>query len=107
MIRTLEYGDWRIENDNYQVYYQQTHVKLTRVGFKLLRTLMNNQPNVVLRSELEKVIWGDDPPDSDALRSHLFALRKAISAVSSDTQIETVHGIGFRLRTTSQDASPS
>ncbi len=104
VVDAIELGGWRIENGNYRAFYANTPVKLTRIGFKLLRTLVANQPNVVLRSEMERVIWGDDPPDSDALRSHVFALRKAISKVTSDTRIETVHGIGFRLIMANQEA---
>jgi DNA-binding response OmpR family regulator len=45
---------------------------------KLLTILMRASPRVVSRQQLEHEVWGDVLPDSDALRSHLYALRRAI-----------------------------
>ena len=56
-----------------------------------------NSPRVVSRSEVEREIWGDLPPDSDALRSHVYTLRKAVDKPFAATLIHTVHGAGFRF----------
>ena len=42
-------------------------------------------------------LWKDDPPDSDALRTHLHGLRKVIDRPYPSPLIHTVHGIGYRL----------
>ena len=52
---------------------------------------------VVKRHELEHLLWNDDPPDSDALRTHLHSLRKAIDKPFPIPLLRTVHGIGYRL----------
>ena len=49
------------------------------------------------RSELERVLWPDLPPDSDALRTHIHGLRQAVDRPFSSPLIETVRGIGYRL----------
>jgi DNA-binding response OmpR family regulator len=36
-------------------------------------------------------------PGSDALRSHIYALRNAIDKPFKNPLLETVHGIGYRL----------
>ena len=97
VLEQIEVGPWRIEVNNFQLFYKEEAIKTTNVGFKIFRELLTKHPNVVLRSDLEKVIWQGEPPHSDALRSHIFTLRKALSAVCENTRIETVHSIGFRL----------
>jgi DNA-binding winged helix-turn-helix (wHTH) protein len=52
----------------------------------------------VSREAIEREVWGDEPPDSDALRSHLYALRKAIDKPFAAELIETIPGRGFRIR---------
>jgi DNA-binding response OmpR family regulator len=59
---------------------------------------MEASPKVVSRKELENCLWGEMPPDSDVLRSHMYTLRKKIDKPFDHAMIETVHGVGFRLR---------
>jgi DNA-binding winged helix-turn-helix (wHTH) protein len=59
---------------------------------------MRESPNVVTREGLERALWGDDVPDSDALRSHLYNLRRLVDRGFEPELIETVAGVGFRIR---------
>lgn len=70
---------------------------LTPIGLKLLTALMRASPRVVTRQQLEREVWGDLPPDSDALRSHLYTLRKVIDKPFSRTLLHTIAGVGYRL----------
>ena len=70
---------------------------LSRAGERMLEVLMRRYPNVIKREELEQVLWGDDPPDTDALRSHVYALRNAIDKPFEHKMLETVHRFGYRL----------
>jgi DNA-binding response OmpR family regulator len=72
-------------------------LNLSPTGMKILILLIMESPNVVERSAVEKVIWDDLPPDSDALRSHLYNLRKVVDKPYSHSLIHTVHSRGFRL----------
>ena len=58
---------------------------------------MRSPGRVVTRQEFEKALWGDTPPDSDALRSHVHAVRMAIDKPFDVQLLQTVHGIGYRL----------
>jgi len=54
----------------------------------------------VSRETIEHELWGEDAPDSDALRSHVYILRKALDKPfepDDATMIRTVKGVGFRL----------
>ncbi len=72
-------------------------ISLTPIGIKLLSALMRASPNVISRRELEKEIWPDEPPNSDALRSHLYTLRKAIDKPFPEQLLKTLPGSGFQL----------
>ena len=78
-------------------------LNLSPTGMKILILLTTESPNVVDRSAVEKVIWDDLPPDSDALRSHLYNLRKVVDKPYSHSLIHTVHSTGFRLSDESAD----
>jgi DNA-binding response OmpR family regulator len=72
-------------------------VRLSRKCLSLLETLMRAPNRVHTRTELEQVVWGDEQPQSDTLRSHMHMLRRALTDARGFSPIETVHGIGYRF----------
>ena len=72
-------------------------IKLMPIGLKLLLVLMRASPRIVSRQQLEREVWGDVLPDSDTLRSHLYALRKAIDKPFGRPLLHTVAGAGYRI----------
>lgn len=50
-------------------------IELTKNCTQILKILMQASPNVVSRNEIEETIWGDNLPNSDTLRSHIYLLR--------------------------------
>ena len=58
---------------------------------------MQKSPAVATREALEAALWGDAPPDSDSLRSHIHNLRQQIDKPFPRPLLHTVHGVGFRL----------
>ena len=72
-------------------------LQLTPTGYKLLAALLRDAPRVVSREALERELWGDDRPDSDALRTHIHALRTALDKPFEAPMLKTLPGIGYRL----------
>lgn len=73
-------------------------LKVTPSGLRILELLMRNSPAVVARSAIERAIWKDDPPESDAsLRGHIHNLRLAIDEPFERKLLTTIHGVGLRL----------
>ncbi len=72
-------------------------IKLNSIRLKILRLLMENTHRVVSRREMEAYIWGDDPTESDALRTHLSAIRQAIDKPFENKLLHTIHSVGYRL----------
>ena len=100
--QVLELGDLKFDTSAMQVARAEQAITLTPIGMRILHLLFRNSPHVVHRRDIEREIWGELPPDSDALRSHMYNLRKAIDKPFSYPLIHTVHNIGFRLSNESQ-----
>ncbi len=60
-------------------------LSLSPIALRLLGILMRESPRVVTRRDIEREIWGDELPESDTLRSHLYNLRKAVDRVVRQT----------------------
>lgn len=72
-------------------------LNLTKKGFEILSTLAEVHPAAMTRSELVARIWGDEWPDSDALRSHIYAVRQELDKPFQRPMLKTIHGVGFQL----------
>lgn len=93
----LEVEDLRLDTGTQQLSRAGKDIQLSPIGMKLLTILMRESPKVVSRQEIEREIWGDELPDSDTLRSHLYNLRKAVDKGFSARLVHTVHSAGYRL----------
>ena len=90
-------GDLTLDLSTLQVTRSGRPLVVTPIGLRLLTVLMRASPRVVSRTDLEREVWGDVPPDSDALRSHLYNLRKAIDRPFDHPLLHTVSARGYRL----------
>ena len=95
--KIMRVGNLEIDLGKMQVQRDGRFIELNRTCLKILAMLMQASPNVVSRKEIENELWSDMPPDSDALRSHIYKLRKAIDKPFNRHLIQTVHGIGYKL----------
>jgi len=90
-------GDLTLNRSTLLVHRGGRRVDLDPASMKLLQRLMEEAPCVVARDELETLLWADERPDGDALRSHLYRLRQAIDRPFDSPLIHTVHRIGYRI----------
>lgn len=94
---TISIGELVIDRGKRQVTRAGQAIDLSATDYAILWQLADAYPNAVSRNELVTKVWGDDFPDSDALRSHIYTLRKAVDKAFETAMIKTVHGIGFKL----------
>lgn len=95
--RVLEVGSLVYDPRTLTVRFEGANVKIPRKCLRLLELLMSNPGRVLTRQELEVEIWGDERETSDALRSHMHVMRRALRRAGGRDPIETVHGLGYRL----------
>jgi DNA-binding response OmpR family regulator len=91
-----EFGPLQFDGRTRVVLVAGQPVRLTRKSGQIVEALLRDPGRIVSREELESVLWGDEPPSPDALRSQMHLLRRALADAGFDG-IETVHGIGWRL----------
>ena len=96
--KVLTVGDLTMDLGTFEVIHQGRKVELNNTCISILKQLMEASPNVVSRKEMEHTLWGDMPPGSDVLRSHLYNLRKKIDKPFDSALIQTIHGVGFQLK---------
>ena len=89
--------DLRYDTGTLRVERAGRALALNRVGLRILREMMAASPRVVTRQQLEQVLWDGFSPEGSVLRSHIFALRKAIDLEGLAPLVHTVRGIGYRL----------
>ncbi len=95
--KLLRVGNLEIDFGKMQVQRAGRSIVLNRACLKILGMLMQASPNVVSRKKIEHALWSDMPPSSDALRSHIYTLRRAIDKPFKRHLIQNVHGIGYKL----------
>lgn len=91
-----QFGPLRLDSRRHQLHVEATEVHLTPKGWSIIELLLRDPGRVVPRAEIEHALWGDERPETDALRSQIHLLRKALVEAGFDG-IETVHGVGLRL----------
>lgn len=102
----LVYGDIKLDTGMHVAKRCGNELNLPPLSFKLLAALIRSAPNVLTREQMAFELWGDDPPMSDALRSHVHLLRQAIDKAFPDRKpmLINVQGIGYRLAARNEEA---
>jgi DNA-binding response OmpR family regulator len=95
--QTLSVGGLVLNFETREVSRDGQPIAVSPIGFQILHVLMRESPRLVTRARLEMEVWGDELPDSDALRSHLYTLRKSVDRPFPTPLIHTVQSAGYRI----------
>jgi len=95
--KTLSLGPLSIDRKRKRVLRDNSEINLHTMGYRILTILAESYPLVVSRSQLSQKLWGDDPTESDSLRSHIYQLRNLLDKPFKYPLLKTVHGVGFVL----------
>ncbi|MBW4601874.1 MAG: response regulator [Calothrix sp. FI2-JRJ7] len=96
----LEHGDLRLYRVNCEVTYRNEILTLTPKEYALLELFMRNSKRLFSCGMILEQLWSyDDVPSEEAVRTHIKGLRQKFKAAGAKTDlIETVYGIGYRLK---------
>lgn len=94
------WGNLRLNSSTYEVIYADQLLQLTPKEFALLELMVSNGRRVLSRAGIIERIWSlDEPPSEETVKSHIKSLRNKLkNAGAPDDFIETVHGLGYRLK---------
>ncbi len=94
----LQHGGLAIDPDARTARFQDKPIALTALEFSILRTLLA-RPGFVFTRELilDAAYAGNVHVADRTIDSHIRNIRAKMAAAGSDSVIETVHGVGFKL----------
>ncbi|PAX52728.1 response regulator [Brunnivagina elsteri] len=101
----LEWGKLRLDPTSCQVHYGTQLLSLTPKEYGLLELFLRNSRRVFSCGMILEHLWSyEDIPGEEAVRTHIKGLRQKLKAAgASGSLIETVYGIGYRLKLQEQD----
>lgn len=95
-----------VRPDHHEVHVDEHPVPVTRTEFRLL-VLLAQQPDQVVRKEvLAELLGSGRRMAPHAVESHVSRLRNKITAAGGPRLIESVRGVGYRLRTPDSRTRP-
>ena len=95
----LSFDNLRLDITTHEVFAGQQGVNLTRTEYAVLKILMQNPSQVIAKSVLLERISEDTPDCTDnSLKTHISHLRKKLLDIGGKEYIDTVWGIGFKLK---------
>ena len=96
----LSWQDLSLDTNTCKVTYENKSLKLTPKEYRLLELFLRNGNKLLSRSKILENLWSfEEPPDEDTVKAHIRRLRKKLTkAGASDDFIETVYGLGYRLK---------
>ena len=100
LSRILKFQDIVLDTYTHEVFVADKKVKLTRTEYAILKLLLQNPKQVVVKSILLDKISENTPDCTEgSLKMHISNLRKKLRDISGKDYIEAVWGIGFKMRT--------
>ncbi|MDX6674936.1 MAG: two-component system, OmpR family, response regulator [Solirubrobacteraceae bacterium] len=95
----LEVGTLRVDPATRRVWRRETEIEVSTKGFALLEILIGRPGAVVSRFDLLEGAWDNEYEHrSNVIDVHIRQLRERIDEPFGVRSIETVRGIGYRLR---------
>ncbi len=95
----LKHGELTLDTDRHRCLFRETEIELTVTEFALLQALLGLPGKVYSRGELVDRAYGYDHHVTErTIDSHVRRIRKKLADAGATDPIETVHGLGYRMR---------
>ena len=93
----IQIEDLKIDLDRHQVFSEGSVIDLTATEFKILSLFAHSPGRVFTRSILMDAVWGQEYYGIErTMDTHVSRLRRKLGQFGE--RIETVHGVGYRLK---------
>jgi DNA-binding response OmpR family regulator len=99
--QAVELADFSVDIQKRIVFHENNEIDLTRKEFDILSYMLLHKNRVLTRLQLSEHIWGsfaDDDYDSNYIDVHIKNIRKKLGAHAPVDWLETVRGVGYRIR---------
>jgi len=96
---TLRVGDLSLNENTRTVRRGEVEIALTAKELAVLESLMRERGQVLSRDQIANHVWGfDTPTESNIIDVYIRNLRRKIDDGSEAKLIQTVKGLGYRIR---------
>ncbi|MFQ3613084.1 MAG: response regulator [Cyanobacteriota bacterium] len=100
----LSWGELRLDPSSCEVSFADLPLHLTPKEYALLELFLRNPQRVFSQSAILDHLWTyEDPPGTDTVRAHVKGLRHKLKSAAAPDIIETVYGLGYRLKAPPED----
>jgi DNA-binding response OmpR family regulator len=95
----IRVGSLTLDPLHCEASYNNEAVKLTLKETRLLELFMHNHGQVITKEQLLDRVWGlDADVEPNNVEIYIHYLRKKLAGLKCSVRLETVRGIGYRLR---------
>lgn len=95
---SYRYKQLHLDSETYRVTLADEEIALTRQEYRILELLVKHPLRVYTKQDLYELAW-DEPylGEDKTITVHISNIRTKLKAYTSDSYIDTVWGIGFRM----------
>jgi DNA-binding response OmpR family regulator/HPt (histidine-containing phosphotransfer) domain-containing protein len=98
-VPILEWQGLQLDPQSCRVSKNEQLLSLTAKEYELLELFLRNPQRIFSQSVLVERVWSiEDLPTENAVRAHIKRLRQKLNQVGLTDAIETIYGLGYRLR---------
>lgn len=96
----LSWGELTLDPNCCEVTYKNASLSLTPKEYRLLEMFLRNGRRVFTRTQILDHLWAfESCPEEDTVRAHIKGLRQKLKLAGAPPDlIETVYGLGYRLK---------
>ena len=96
----IEYGNIRIDPDNYHVYIENQQIEFNRKEYDILYYFIQRPERVVNKMTLAESVWGDHIDQVDNfvfIYAQIKNIRKKLTDAGATAEIKAVYGFGYKM----------
>lgn len=98
-VAVLNYGAIEMDTESGKVTVKGEKLSLTTKEYEILRLFLTNRSKLFSKANLYESIWNEEYyPEDQSLKVHMSNLRSKLRKLDEFDYIETVWGMGYRLR---------
>ena len=95
----IEAGNIRLDTNSCRVSCNGQLLHLTAKEYAIIELLLRKSNRIFSTKDLLDYLWSSDEiPLDNTVRTHMKALRRKLNKAGADELIETVYGLGYRLK---------
>lgn len=98
IFERIEYGDLSLNLESHDLSCKGKTINLSFKEFSIAHILMANKDQIISKDLLISKVWGIESSAVDNnVEAYISFLRKKLKFLGSNTQVETVRKVGYRL----------